>query len=157
MKSRLRSRLASITGAKGGDEPGFDLSSLIDVSFLLLIYFLVTSTLHPKEADLGMTLGGRHITDLIYEPDPFRVDIDPAGAVIVSQMVIDASGAGPELPGLKDSLRVYIAAQKIIASEPIVQIYVADGARNQRFIDVLNCVAGERVEKVTFGDFSYSE
>ena len=27
-----------------------------DVSFLLLIYFLVTQTLDPKEADLGMTL-----------------------------------------------------------------------------------------------------
>ena len=37
-------------------EPVLDMSSLIDVSFLLLIYFLVTSTLDPKEADLGMKL-----------------------------------------------------------------------------------------------------
>lgn len=157
MKSRLRSRLASVTGAKGGVEPGFDLSSLIDVSFLLLIYFLVTSTLHPKEADLGMTLGGKHTTDLIFDPEPFRVDIDPSGTVIVSNMITDASSAGSDLPGLQDSLRVYIASQKIFAQDPIVQIHVADEARNQRFIDVLNCVAGERVEKVTFGDFAYSE
>lgn len=31
-----------------------DVSSLIDVCFLLLIYFLVTSTILPPESDLGM-------------------------------------------------------------------------------------------------------
>lgn len=38
------------------EEPSLDISSLIDVSFLLLIYFLVTSTLEPRESDLSMEL-----------------------------------------------------------------------------------------------------
>ena len=33
--------------APGIDEPGLSVTTLIDVSFLLLICFLVTSTLHP--------------------------------------------------------------------------------------------------------------
>ena len=37
-------------------EPELDISSLIDVCFLLLIYFLVTSTITPRETDLGMSL-----------------------------------------------------------------------------------------------------
>ncbi len=38
------------------DEPALDISSLIDVCFLLLIYFIVTSTMQPREQDLPMTL-----------------------------------------------------------------------------------------------------
>ena len=38
------------------EEPALDMSSLIDVSFLLLIYFLVTSTLEPRESDLSMEM-----------------------------------------------------------------------------------------------------
>ena len=37
-------------------DPELDISSLIDVSFLLLIFFLVTSTLLKRESDLAMKL-----------------------------------------------------------------------------------------------------
>ena len=40
------------------EEPALDISSLIDVCFLLLIYFLVTSTIKPRESDLGLQLPG---------------------------------------------------------------------------------------------------
>ena len=39
-------------------EPAMDVSPLIDVGFLLLIYFLVTTTLMKQEADLSMILPG---------------------------------------------------------------------------------------------------
>ena len=139
------------------DDPGFDLSSLIDVSFLLLIYFLVTSTLQPKEADLGMTLGGIPDGPSLYIPEVFEVSIDSSGSVLVGPMATDPATAGRELPGLQDSLRIYIASQEILSEDPIVHINVADEARSQRFIDVLNCVAGEQVEFVTFGDFIVAE
>jgi biopolymer transport protein ExbD len=155
-RRRSRFSLSNETGTEG--EPTFDLSSLIDVSFLLLIYFLVTSTLQPKEADLGLTLGGTlPLPDRDYISEPFRVDIDPAGSVLVSRMITDPATAGRDLPGLKDRLRVYIASQKILSEEPVVQIMVADEVRSQRFIDVLNCVAGEKVEQVTFGNFAATE
>ena len=35
-----------------------DLSSLVDMSFLLLVYFLVTTTLLAKEQDMPMVLPG---------------------------------------------------------------------------------------------------
>ena len=41
---------------EAASEPELDISSLIDVCFLLLIYFLVTSTITPREQDLGMSL-----------------------------------------------------------------------------------------------------
>jgi len=36
------------------EDPQLDMSPMIDMSFLLLVYFLVTSTLEPTEADLAM-------------------------------------------------------------------------------------------------------
>ena len=45
-----------IAEALEDDEPGLDISSLIDVCFLLLIYFLVTTTIQPREQDLRMSL-----------------------------------------------------------------------------------------------------
>ena len=42
--------------AEEESDPALDISSLIDVCFLLLIYFLVTSTITPRETDLGMAL-----------------------------------------------------------------------------------------------------
>ena len=38
------------------DEPGLDISSLIDVCFLLLIYFLVTTQIIKKEQELSTAL-----------------------------------------------------------------------------------------------------
>ena len=38
----------------GDNDPELDISSLVDVAFLLLIYFLVTSTLRPDETDLSI-------------------------------------------------------------------------------------------------------
>ena len=155
---RRRFRLASPTGTKADDEPGFDFSSLIDVSFLLLIYFLVTSTLQPKEADLGLTLNGiRPPGSTQYISDVFLVNVDSTGSVSVGEMPTDPATASRDLPGLQDSLRIYIASQEILDLDPLVQINVADEARSQRFIDVLNCVAGEEVENVTFGNFGVSE
>ena len=40
----------------GDNDPELDISSLVDVAFLLLIYFLVTSTLRPDETDLSIVL-----------------------------------------------------------------------------------------------------
>ena len=37
-------------------DPELDISSLIDVCFLLLIYFIVTSSVTIRESDLAMSL-----------------------------------------------------------------------------------------------------
>ena len=48
-------------------DPELDISSLVDVAFLLLIYFLVTSTLKKDETDLSIILPTSIPTD---NPDP---------------------------------------------------------------------------------------
>ena len=63
------------------EEPTLDISSLIDVSFLLLIYFLITSTLQKKEADLGLTLPTQIPNDNPDPIDPVAIKITVDGAI----------------------------------------------------------------------------
>ena len=130
--------------------PAFDLSSLIDVSFLLLIYFLATSTLQPKEVDLGMKNGGEGS----YEIDLLTIDITPQGEVKIAGDLIEDSAPKSELLELTDRLAFYKTTTELMGQKPVVVVNAADTTRCQRFVDVLNCVAGQRIENVTLANFT---
>ena len=44
---------------QGGEDEEFQMAPMIDIVFLLLIYFMVTTTIIKQEADLGMQLPGQ--------------------------------------------------------------------------------------------------
>ena len=132
-------------------EPTLDLSPMIDVSFLLLVFFLVTSTLDPKEADLGMRLPGDS-RDPIGEPlpvDPIHIKIDPSGTIHVYEEVLDSDVNRRELPLLADKLTQYKAATELMGSDTIVLVDSDDNVPGQRFVDVLNTLAKVEIKNVT--------
>ena len=123
---------------------------MVDVAFLLLIYFIVTTTLKPQEADLGLTLPG--MTEM--QSDPIKVDqmlihIDPAGAVLVNDEVTDAAGSSGDLPELFDRLQRYSASVALAETEPMVILSCSDEVAEQRFIDVLNCCAAVGIKNIS--------
>jgi len=141
--------------ALGNGGPELDTSSLIDVSFLLLVYFLVTSTLDPREADLGMTMpttGRTHEAPVI---DHMFVRVNDAGHVLLENEVLDTDAHSRDVPLLLDRLRTYAESARLIGSEPTVILSAADGADGQRFVDVLNALAdpGVAIHKVSLRDF----
>ncbi|MEM1444241.1 MAG: biopolymer transporter ExbD, partial [Verrucomicrobiota bacterium] len=91
------------------EDPALDMSSLIDVSFLLLIYFLVTSTLDPKEADLGMTMPTNQSTQTATEVDidQMTVEVNSSGHIVLNEEVLDTDPEKREVPLLLDRLRTY--------------------------------------------------
>jgi len=129
------------------ENPALDISSLIDVSFLLLIYFLATSTLDPREADLDLSIGGflpqNHGTTVA--PSPLDIAIDEAGRIEVNSETLDTNGNSRELPLLKDRLRTYAASVRLLNAEPEVTLRTADAAKNQRLVDVLNVLADRQI------------
>tara|TARA_R110002096_G_scaffold234783_2_gene424817 strand:+ start:2928 stop:3335 length:408 start_codon:yes stop_codon:yes gene_type:complete len=132
------------------------MSSLIDVSFLLLIYFLVTSTLDPKEADLGMTMPtstSSGATDV--EIDQMTVEVNSAGHIVLNEEVLDTDADNRKVPQLLDRLKTYAESAALTDSEPMVIIAADDAAKGQRFIDVLNALADKDVgiNKVTISGF----
>ncbi len=139
------------------DEPGMDISSMIDCVFLLLIYFIVCTTVQKRETDLNMTLpsmasGSPNMPNI----DPKLIQIDANGVISVgagnAQLPMDADPSIRDVPLLAADLRTYKAALNASNQEALVQIYVDGNASQQRVIDVLNALAGVDITKVTFTD-----
>ncbi|MGB0775589.1 MAG: ExbD/TolR family protein, partial [Akkermansiaceae bacterium] len=99
------------------DEPGLDISSLIDVCFLLLIYFLVTTTIQPREQDLKMTLPAAAPSDTPPPIEPLFIKVDKSGQIYVNtgaaQEALDGDVANRDLPQLKERLDQYAAGAKV--------------------------------------------
>ena len=138
-------------------EPELDISSLIDVCFLLLIYFLVTSTITPREQDLGMALPA-NAPPSSEQPkiEPMFIRVDEAGAIYTgtgaSQQALDTDMSVRDLPLLLSQLQLYAAAARSAGNNPLVQVYVDPGTTQQRVIDLLNALAAVGISSVTFTD-----
>lgn len=127
-------------------DPVLDMSPMIDVSFLLLIYFLVTSTLEPTEADLAMTMPSTQSTSSPQvEIDQMKVEVNSAGHIVLNGEVLDTDAETREVPLLLDRLKTYAESAKLTESKPMVIIAADDAAKSQRFIDVLNALADQSV------------
>jgi biopolymer transport protein ExbD len=137
-------------------DPALDISSLIDVCFLLLIYFLVTSTIKPRETDLGMALPSAMPSDQQPDIEPMFIKVDAAGAIYTgtgnSQQILDTDTGDRTLPLLKSALEMYASGAKAAGSKPLVQIWADGATSNQRVIDILNSLAGVKITTVTFTD-----
>lgn len=137
--------------------PELDISSLIDVCFLLLIYFIVTSTITPREQDLGMALPANSPPSSEQPKiDPMFIKVDANGAIFAgvgdAQQPLDTDGSVRELPLLNQQLQLYSNAAKSAGNNPLVQVWVDPGTVQQRVIDVLNALALAGISSVTFTD-----
>lgn len=135
-----------------GDDPVLDISSLIDVCFLLLIFFLVTATIQPREADLPIRIPGAHRDGPAHEVLMMHVGVRRDGAVVLTSgggvEVLDTDVSQRELSGLKGRLDLFRALSESTGEEIVVRLNVDDGAEQQRFIDVINCFAGEGIGSI---------
>lgn len=139
------------------DQPALDVSSLIDVCFLLLIYFLVTSTIAPREFDLDMQLPGEQKaqSDLALL-EPLHIEISASGEIQAGdryvRQLMDSDASIRELPLLKQYLDTFVKASKAANTQPLVRIEANDEVAHQRVIDVLNALAVAKIHAVTFVD-----
>ena len=157
MKMKRSNRTAYGTAKRStkDENPTLDISSLIDVSFLLLIYFVVTSTLNPTESDLELSMGipriGVGAGPVVEEP---TIELNDAGVVFFESEMLDINTGSHELVLLLDRLNTYSDASRLIdpQSKGGVRLKISDTARNQRFVDVMNCLAEVGISDVTFLD-----
>jgi biopolymer transport protein ExbD len=135
-----------------------DISSLIDVCFLLLIYFIVTSTITPRESDLGMELPSTIPPVKPIQPPipPMVLRINDQGAVIAghgdAEQVLDTDIDSRDLPLLLMQLDLYKTAAISSGDIPKVMLEVDENVRQQRTIDVLNAFAAAGISSVAFNE-----
>ena len=131
-----------MAGSVGDGEFGFQIAPMLDILFVLLVFFMVSAGAQKHEASLTTQLPG----------------IGPGGAAVV-QVGIDADGqvnvAGAPydsptdhvLPQLVQHLKGIVAAN---AAQPVV-VTPSRSTRHQRVVDVLNACAAAKVKNLAFG------
>ena len=136
--------------------PGIDISSLIDVCFLLLIYFITTTVILPAERDLPMGHGLPGDEKTKSTIDSVLIQIHSSGEIIEGQgfgeLQLDADPGVRDLPLLESRLDVRRQVARATGQELMVVIAADHDARTQRVVDVLNVLAGMEIGKVTFRD-----
>ncbi len=133
-----------------GENPRNAVASMVDIAFLLLVFFLVATTIMPTEKDLLMkvpTEGGQSEAP----PLPILLELDEEGTVWWGEGSgrMPVRDDGREMEGLVELLKPAVENVRAGgADEPPVMLKVADGVKQQRFIDLMNALAGCRVRTV---------
>jgi len=125
------------------------IAPLIDVVFLLLIYFMVTAALIKKEGDIAFMLPANIASsEMVDIPVEVLIEITTDGTVEVEGMRFSRNDAA------LDDLVTQIAGLKQIAkaqnSEFFVNILPHQDAKHRRIIDVMDACHAAGVKSLTF-------
>ena len=129
------------------EDPSLDISSLIDVSFLLLIYFLVTSTLEPRESDLSMEMPTDSGKASSIQIDPLKIRLTAEGQITIADQVMADDGQ------MESELDRYKQLTDATNKKPLVIVSSDDEAKQQRFIDLMNALAKVGITTITLSGF----
>jgi biopolymer transport protein ExbD len=123
---------------------------MIDMVFLLLVFFMVTAKPIKPEGDVGLQLPGTVQQDEVLElPDEQRIEIRSDGQVVLNEMPLDGP-TDAELPQLIRTLTRFRTATEANNAEPMVTLDAADTVPHQRIVDVMNACAQAEITGVTF-------
>ena len=135
-----------------------DLTPMIDVTFLLLIYFMVTTMLKQPEAELSIQLPGKPQSSDVTPMDMLKVRVGDEGEVYLNGSEIEG-GLDFSMPdlvanlktqkGMRDQL-ISSGAKTKAEAELKVEIESSGIAEHQAAISVLNACSEAGVNKVTF-------
>jgi biopolymer transport protein ExbD len=125
------------------------IAPLIDVVFLLLIYFMVTAQLIKKEGDISFMLPAPSTTTSVIDiPMEVLIEIARDGTVVVEGMRFSRDDR------LLNELVVQLAGTKAIAESQGARFFVniAPNAetRHTRVIEVMDACAAAKVESLSF-------
>lgn len=134
------------------DHPQIELqiAPMIDVCFLLLFFYILTSKPVKPESDMSMSLPGTVAQEQAVEiPDEQRVGILANGQVVLNEQPLDTPTSA-ELPTLLGTLKRFKETAEANKTQPLLTIDAADTAPHQRIVDVLSVCAQAGIKGVTF-------
>jgi biopolymer transport protein ExbD len=128
---------------------GFQIAPMIDVVFVLMLFFMAITGQQIKEKELGIKLpSGRSSAASNELPKtPIIIEISADGQVSLNSKSY-GSPTDKQLAGLRDWLKNTI--RQFGDKDPVI-IRPAPDAVQQRIMDVLNAAAASGVKNLTFG------
>lgn len=131
-------------------DAGFQIAPMIDVVFVILIYFMAIAAQIRIEQILRNRLPGKAVTQQSTEfVDEQILQIDEAGGVSLNEETYD-DGNATGLPSLTATLVRLKAASDIAKARLAVTLVSHPDSRYSRTIDVLNALAGAGIVDVSF-------
>lgn len=127
-----------------------DLTPMIDVVFLMLVYFMVTTELIKQETDLGIQLPSEAPPAATAElPSKHTVDVLPDGSILLNGGPTGDPPIG-ELNNLTGLLASLKASADRLGKKTVVTIQADPFSPHRRSIDVLNACAQANLKFVSF-------
>lgn len=145
----MKTDITKLAMATEGDE--MQIAPLIDVVFLLLIFFMVTSSLRKFETDLSIQLPGRvKQSEQLAMPDEQIVEILDDGRVLLNEQFYDSPDSR-DLPQLSGVLKRFKQASDLANVKAMLTIQASGNTVHERVMDVLNAAAGADIAFVSIG------
>jgi biopolymer transport protein ExbD len=141
------------------EHPQIDLqiAPMIDVCFLLLFFYILTSKPVKPEADMSMSLPGTVAQEEALDiPDEQRITIQENGQIILNERPVD-SPASRDLPTLLTTLTRFKESTDANKGQALITVDAADQSRHQRIVDVLSVCAKAGIKGVTFASATEEE
>lgn len=137
--------MASI-GSDDGDV-GFQIAPMVDVVFVLMLFFMASAGMQVVEKELGINLpSGGQGRSVGPPPTPIMIDISSDGQVTMNNQPY-GTPTDKALPALRDWLKNTI--EQFGDKDPVI-IRPNPDTKHERIIDVLNAAAAAKVKNLTF-------
>ena len=132
-------------GGSSDGEFGLQIAPMLDILFVLLLFFMVSAGSQKHEATIATQLPG--------STPP------PPGSAVPIQLTIDADGqvninsAAIDTPDSRELAQTISRLKALIASNPKQPVIITPTAstKQQRVVDVLNACAAAGVKNLAFG------
>ena len=127
-----------------------DMTPMIDCVFLLLVFFMVSTTFNKQEADISFALPGTAAqSDAVEIPDEQIIQITEAGNVFLNDLEYDAP-TNADMPELVKTLILFRQTADANKVPAMITIAPEDNVKQQRVVDVLNACTAAKIANVTF-------
>ena len=134
-------------GGGGGEdgEFGFQIAPMVDVVFVLMLFFMATTGDKVTEKELRIALPSGTPPGSTETPKiPIIIDINSEGIVFVNNTQMGAGAKDRELTQLRELLKRSLEGQT--DPDPVI-IRPAPDTKQERVVDVLNAAAATKVVK----------
>ena len=134
-----------------------DMTPMIDCVFLLLVFFMVSTTFNRQEADISFALPGTAAqSEAVEIPDEQIIQITAAGNVFLNDLEYDAP-SNADMPELVKTLILFRQTAEANKVPAMITIAPEDAVKQQRVVDVLNACTAAKIANVTFAVGSEDE
>jgi biopolymer transport protein ExbD len=137
--------MAGSVGSEDGDI-GFQIAPMVDVVFVLMLFFMASAGVQVVEKELSMNLPSGATNPNSVPTTPFIVDISADGQVSANDTVY-GSKDDKNLQALRDTFKHNI--EQFGDKDPVI-VRPAGDTTHERIMDVLNAAAASHVTKLTF-------